>query len=172
MHPLPTHTHVFDTLFEDPRRQADVDSEGTQEEIAAQSQLGKWYAEIEKVEDEKAFTGSTPATEQELHAELHLLTCLYTIGEWHQVDNAWQAGLLPEGQLLRRKSDGFVGFVLRAYTGAALCWPARPLELNLWVADLEVEELTRVVCFAIGGFEVLPSEWPSPLHLILEDSIK
>ena len=88
------------------------------------------------------------------------------------MDNAWQARLLPEGQLLRRKSDGFVGFVLRAYTVAALCWPARPLELNLWVEDLEVEELAWVVCFAIEGFEVLPSEWSSPLHLILEDIIK
>ena len=124
------------------------------------------------MQDGKAVTGFTPATEQELHAELHLLTCLYTIGEWHQVDNAWQAGFLPEGQLLRRKSDGFVGFVLRAYTVAALCWPARPLELNLCVADLEVEELTWVVCVAIEGFEVLRPAWSSPLHLILEDSIK
>ena len=29
-----------------------------------------------------------------------------------------------------------------------------------------------VVCFAIEGFEVLPSEWSSPLNLILEDRIK
>ena len=155
----------MDTLFAEPLTKCTVDSDGTPEEIAAQSQMQKWLEDIAKVATDESFVGYTPASEQELGAEVQLMRVLFTTGEWHEVDNAWQAGLLPEGQVVRRKSDALTGIVLRSYSVAALLWPAKQVAMRLWTADLEVQELRWVVCFDIATFEVIPCEWASPLTL-------
>ena len=62
----------------------------------------KWHAHIPKVTSDETSTGFTPAAEQELNAELQLQRVLLQTGVWHEVDNTWQAGLLPEGHVVRR----------------------------------------------------------------------
>ena len=168
--PAPTKAQM-DTLFAEPPTKCTVDCGGTPEEIAAQSQMQKWLQDIANVATDESFVGYTPASEQELGAEVQLMRVLFRTGEWHEVDNAWQAGLLPEGQVVRRKSDALTAIVLRSYSVVALLWPAKQVAMRLWTADLEVQELRWVVCFDIATFEVIPCEWASPLHLILEDAI-
>jgi len=164
-------TGKLKALFAEPPTRYGVDLDGTPAEIAAQSQLNKWQEDIQAVAHDETFTGFTPATEQQLHAEVQLTRVLFTTGEWHQVDNAWQVGLLPEAHVVRRLSDASVGLVVRCYATAALLWPAKQVELDLWQVDLAVEELTWVVCFKIEHFEVIPCTWASPLHLILQVAI-
>ena len=130
-----------------------------------------WQEDIQSVAHDETFTGFTPATEQELHAEVQLTWFLFTTGEWHQVDNAWQVGLLPEGNLVQRLSDASVGLAVRCYAIAALLWLAKQVELDLWQVDLAVEELAWVDCFKIEHFEVIPCKWASLLHLILQVTI-
>ena len=168
--PAPTKAQI-DTLFAEPLTKCTVDSGGTPDGIAAQSQMQKWLEDIANVATDESFVGYTPASEQELAAEVQLMRVLFRTGEWHEVDNAWQAGLLPEGQLVRRKSDSLTAIVLRSYAAAALLWPAKQVAMRLWTADLEVQELRWVVCFDIVTFEVIPCGWASPLHLILEVTI-
>ena len=76
------------------------DSGGKPEGIAAQSQMQKSLADIANVATDESFVGYTPVSEQELAAEVQLMGVLFRTGEWHEVDNAWQAGLLPEGQVV------------------------------------------------------------------------
>ena len=125
-------------LFAEPATQCTVTEDGTPEEIAAQSQLQKWLADISNVATDESFVGYTPASEQELAAEVQLMRVLFTTSEWHEVDNVWQAGLLPEGQVVRRKSDALTTIVLRSYSVAALLWPAKQVAMRLWTADSEV----------------------------------
>ena len=168
-HAPPPPKPQFDALFSEPATQCTVTEDGTPEEIAAQSQLQKWLAEISKVATDESFVGQTPASDQELTAEVQLLRALFETQEWGDVDNAWQAGLLPEGEVVQRKKDSLTAIVLRSYSTAALLWPAKQVGLRVWAADLEVQELRWVVCFDVAVFEVIPCAWASPLHLALED---
>ena len=114
----------MDTWFAEPPTKCTVDYSGTPEEIAAQSQMQKWFADIANVATDESFVGYMHASEQELGAEVQLMRVLFRTGEWHEVDNAWQAGLLPEGQVVRRKLDALTGIVLRTYSVVALLWPS------------------------------------------------
>ena len=111
--------------------------EGTPEEIAAQSQLRKWLEDISNVATDDTFVGYTPASEQELAAEAQLTRVLFETREWHEVDNVGQAGLLPEGKLVRRMSDSLTASVLRIFSAAALLWPAKQVAMRLWMADFK-----------------------------------
>ena len=168
--PAPTKSQM-DTLFAEPPTKCTVDCSGTPEGIAAQSQMQKWFADIANVATDESFVGYTPASEQELGAEVQLMRVLFRTGEWHEVDNAWQAGLLPEGQVVRRKSDALTAIVLRSYSAAALLWPAKQVAMRLCTAGLGVQGLRWVVCFDLTAFEVIPCAWASPLHFNLEVSI-
>ena len=70
--PPPTKAQM-DTLFAEPLTKCTVDSGGTPEEIAAQSQMQKWFADIANVATDESFVGNTPASEQELAAALNEL---------------------------------------------------------------------------------------------------
>ena len=168
-HAPPPPQAQFDALFSEPATQCKVTEDGTHEEIAAQRQLQKWLAVISKVATDESFVGQTPASEQELTSEVQLLRVHFRNAGMGDVDNAWQAGLLPEGEVVQRKKDSLTAIVLRSYSTAALFWPAKQVGLRVWTADLEVQELRWVVCFDVAVFEVIPCAWASPLHLVLKD---
>ena len=93
---------------------------------------------IDEVRDEKAFVGHTAATSQELRAERHLILDMYENDMWHRVDDAFNSGLSPKGQLVVHEQSNKYSFVVTAYKAAALLWPAKSVEVGLWERDLSV----------------------------------
>jgi len=160
----------LEALFKDvPRQIPKPDVAAPSQERKDAERKRKWYDKIAGVMDEKRFTGFTPETEQELHAEAVLLRTLHSSDNWFEVGNAWQASLLPGGGLVRRKADNAYFFVERAYHAAAIVWPAKQLEIGIWERDPSVEELQWLVVFDIDAYEDVPLRWASPLALLLQD---
>jgi len=111
----------------------------------------------------------TPLSEQELAADRELLVELHARRAPHLAEQAWKASLLPCGHLIRRKPDGYVGFVLRAYKRACLMWPAVSNRLNMWEMRPDVETLDFMFVFDFADFEEIPLDIWSPVHMFLED---
>ncbi len=159
----------LDAIFADAsQRLPQVDDAAPSQQREVAEKQAEWHRLINGVKDKHRFTGFTPKSEQELHAEVALLRDLYTRGAWHEVDNAWKAALLPVGALVRRKIDQYCFFVQKGYAAAALTWPARQVEVNLWEPDLSVTSLQWICCFDLDAFEVIATEYLSPTHLMLE----
>ena len=124
---------------------------------------------IDEIRDEQAFVGHTAATSQELRAERHLILDMYENDMWHRVDDAFNSGLLPKGQLVVHESSNTYSFVVKAYKAAALLWPAKSIEVGLWERDLSVKKLKWVVCYNIGDYKEVPTTFISPLSLFVQD---
>ena len=101
---------------------------------------------------------------------MHLMRELNEGDLWHRADDAWQAALLPRQALVRRKADGFTAFVVKAYSVAAVVWPAVQQGVGLWEEDQAASSLVWVIVLSLADFEVLPTAFASPLRLFLEDS--
>ena len=137
-------------------------------EKEAAASLKVLLQQIDGVRDE-SFVGKTPATAQALRAERHLLQDLFEKNCWHRVDDAFNSGLLPEGQLLHRTPSNTYWFVVKSYPAAALLWPAKNVEVGLWERDLTVHKLTWVVCYDISEYKEIPTAFVSPLSLFVQD---
>ena len=105
---------TFEKLFEDAALSVQEPSLAapSQEKEAAKS-LRVLLQRIDEVRDEKAFVGRTAATSQQLRAERHLLRNLFDNNCWHRADDAFNAGLLPERQLLLHAASNKYWFVVR-----------------------------------------------------------
>jgi hypothetical protein len=65
----------------------------------------------------------TPVSSYNLYAELAVLSWLHSHGRWHEVDNLWWVGLLPEGKIVVEAGTGCFYMVLKSFDMAALMWP-------------------------------------------------
>ncbi|MCP4242916.1 MAG: hypothetical protein GY772_20375 [bacterium] len=127
-----------------------------------------WDERIERVLGRVTWSTHTPASEQELYAELALMRSMAEKKTWHRVDDAWRASLLPRGGLVRRKADGWTFFVIRNYSVACVAWQAEEAALGLWRHATSASSLTWVTVLDLSDFEEIPVEYASPLHLFLE----
>jgi len=132
------------------------------------ARLTAFLHKIDKVRTDKEFVGRTPKTSQDIRAEGILLRDMHEHGRWHQVDDACNAGLLPEGGLVV-SALGQASFVVKAYPAAALLWPATQLEIGMWDYDMEVTELVWATCYNINDFKQIPLVSCSPLRLFVQD---
>ena len=88
---------------------------------------------------------------------------------WLHVEEGWHARLFPEGCLVRRKSDNYVGLVQRTYPYLFVTWTCKPLAGNVWQEDLTDTSLVHHICVDVKEWEALPTKIASPLQLFLED---
>ena len=131
----------------------------------------KWLGEINKVTDKNLFTGLTPSGEEEIAAETFLLRHMNQHGLFASVDNAWVAGLIPRGALIKWRSDGSHCFVVKQYQCALLTWPAKKLGEDVWGHDKDIKELSWRAIFSPGEIQVVPLEHKSPASIFLKERI-
>ena len=126
---------------------------------------------MEAMVGDTSWTGLQPAGQEQVHAEGVLLRRLHASGAWHNVDHAWQASLMPVGGLVQR-TDGYVGFVYKAYKTAFLTWPAKNVAVNLWAEDESASSLdwhTTLTSNALDAWRVVPTRTVCPMRLFMED---
>lgn len=141
----------------------------TPEEEARLKQREEWKNKIEEVRTDYTWNTHTPASEQELYAEMFLMTTLYKKDLFHRADDAWQAELMPLGGLVRRKSDECTVFVVRNYSVACLCWPAKMSLWNIWTHDESASSLMWLEVLDINDFEEIPLDTVCPMHMFVLD---
>ena len=76
-----------------------------------------WKQKLQLVVD-KGHEGRSPASAQELYAELQLMVDLDTSNEWFKHLQAWQAKLIPEHAIIRRVGTDLVWIVQKVYACA------------------------------------------------------
>ena len=96
-----------------------------------------------------------------------LLAHLHKNVGFDEASAAWKTWFLPEGQVVRERSDGFVGLVLKVVEGAALLWPVSRLASETWALDREATELAWLFVFDFDGLEVLQGQLQPPIAMKL-----
>ena len=138
----PPSKDVFCSLFDDASAKTKAPSPAapSHEKEKVEADVA-WHAKIDKVKDRDRFVGRTPKTIESLSAERALLLELWRKNMWSRVDDAWVAGLVPEGALLRVKPSGKYVWNLRSYHCALLQWPAKEVAAQVWGFDMTIKEL-------------------------------
>ncbi len=95
------------------------------------SEVVEWETKFQGVTKDEQWYGRNPAGMQETWAEAALLRELHRTNQWHRIDAAWQVSLMPEGALVRRRSDGYVCFAIRTFKTAFVGWRPEQVELRL-----------------------------------------
>ncbi|CAK0851988.1 unnamed protein product [Prorocentrum cordatum] len=97
------------------------------------------------------------------------LRVLHENNWWHKANDAWICGLLPQGGLVRFKATGEMMFIVKAYSCAALCWPAEEESPGMWRKAKDCASLVWKVVFGEDEVEIFPCSWKSPIRLFTED---
>ena len=124
--------------------------------------------ETDKIRDEKKFRAFTPASEQNLCAELQFLRVLHEGNLWHKANDCWVTSFLPPGGLIHVKSSNEHLYVLKTFWCSALCWPAEQDDKGMWRKARGCRALVWRTVFAAEDVEVYPLQWKSPLRMFLE----
>jgi hypothetical protein len=115
------------------------------------------------------YSAYTPASQQQRFAERWLLRDLYLTSEWIKVADAWNAGLIPPGKLIRNIVTREVFLVMKVYAVAVVLWPAVQLQLNLFQPDLSINQLAKRCIYDLSEWEELPFIYSSPWSCYLQD---
>ena len=123
----------------------------------------------DKIRDESKFKAFTPASEQNLCAELQFLRVLHEGDLWGNANDCWVTAFLPPGGLVRIKSSNEMLFVLKTYWCAALCWPAEQECEGVWRKAEGCASLVWRTVFDADDVEVYALQWRSPVRMFLEE---
>ena len=157
-------------LFQDAQATSRPVPVGAKPQAKARAQARNALLEkTDKIRDESKFKAFTPASEQNLCAELQFLRVLHEGDLWHKANDCWVTGFLPPGGLVRIKSTNETLFVLKTYWCSALCWPAEQESEGVWRKARECGPLVWRTVFDADDVEVIPVQWKSPVRMFLED---
>ena len=143
----------------------------SQERTTLLERRAKFQAEMESIIGKTNFFTHNPTTMQERGAELALFRELHRGDSWHRADDAFQAALMPQGSLVRKKAADKYFFIIRVYNVALLLWPASQPVVNLWVPDPSASSLEWHCVFCLSDWEEIPLTYTSPLHAFTEDAL-
>ena len=158
------------TLFQDAQaRSRPVRDQDTPEAQALTRARNALLGKTEKILEETKFRAFTPASEQNLCAELQFLRVLHEGDLWAKANDCWVTGFLPPGGLVRIKSLNEMVFVLKTFWCSALCWPAECECEGVWRKARGCTSLVWRTVFDAEDVEVYPVRWKSPVRMFLED---
>ena len=168
MHTAPA-IEILGALFDDVPDEPHVVPSMPLSETVRIQEWNTFLEEARRIKDVKHFTGHTPESEQAFTAELVFMRLLAERDLWHQVGDAWVAGLLPKGHLVHFKRSDIHAFVLKTYVNVALCWPAEKVAINMWRKASDCKSLVWQTIFDFEEADVAPTEYLSPIHLFKKD---
>jgi hypothetical protein len=139
---------------------------------SASSQMSDsdWEKKINSVMGEKTWRSYTAQSEIEVYAETMLFRYLSTTKQWGKIDDAWQASLMPEGQLIFDTVEKKSFFVVRTFSKGFLVWFAHEIDKGLWSYDMNAEKLEWRFALKLERYKAVPTKVCSPLSLRLQVS--
>ena len=123
-----------------------------------------WKDKLQRITGTQDWHSDTPASQQQLMAELHLMQVMHEGGLWASAGDAWRAHLVPAGELILHEPSGTVFFCIRSWEAAWVGWEAKLLSEGLYTYHPSCQQLVWHTLFKLADCSVLPSSWVSPLR--------